>query len=287
MNTDIDPPLIAHCDPPIIAHWFPFLGGARNKKEEPRGGGGSGHKNGMRAEENSNDDDDGGGSYSHLICPPKEGNSSPAFALARHPPLMEKKKMRTNVDRRRMTATVPTAADNFLQVKRPREGKKKKNHSCQLPHQVVAVCGGGDDYHHDEGVRTEKNWFYSINDNDVFSDVHFGEINCDGACDLDEDEGEEKEEGRSKNQNNTIKFCAAATEPTSKSHEKESSFTISREHKNDSLTGNTNYPILQSCAAANEPASESSGGRISFYYERKYSCAQKNRQKQRSFYYKS
>jgi hypothetical protein len=64
-------------------------------------------------------------------------NSSPAFALARQLPLLEKKrKTRANVayDRRRMT--VPSAAEGLLQVKGPCEGvkKPKNNHSSHLPH---------------------------------------------------------------------------------------------------------------------------------------------------------
>jgi hypothetical protein len=52
--------------------------------------------------------------------------------------LEKKRKTRANVayNRRRMTATVPSAAEGLLQVKGPREGlkKPKNNHLSHLPH---------------------------------------------------------------------------------------------------------------------------------------------------------
>jgi hypothetical protein len=69
--------------------------------------------------------------------------------------LEKKKKTRANVayDRRRMTATVPSAAENPLQVKGPREGKKKtkNNHSFHLPH-----GGGGDNGDNEQKKKKKK-----------------------------------------------------------------------------------------------------------------------------------
>jgi hypothetical protein len=52
-----------------------------------------------------------------------------------------------------MTATVPPAAENLLQVRGSYEGKKKKIHSCHLPHQVLKGGGGDDD---DNNQRAES-----------------------------------------------------------------------------------------------------------------------------------
>jgi hypothetical protein len=89
----------------------------------------------------------------------------------------------------------------------------------------------------------------------------FGEMNCDGAYDLDDEGGEEEEEGRL-HAYNTIESCAAASETASEISES----SIPREHKKESErdyptgkpSGNFITSFLIDPPGATEPASERS-----------------------------